>query len=53
MEVVRLFEDGKVIVSGNAGDYSVQFDHYTHYFTVDYGTNAEFASSGVIFNTLA
>ena len=46
MEVVRLFEDGKVIVAGNAGNYSVQYDHYTHYFTVDYGTNAEFASSG-------
>ena len=46
MEVVRIFEDGKIIVGGNAGNYSVQFDHYTHYFTVDYGTNAEFASSG-------
>ena len=46
MEVVRLFEDGKVIVAGNAGNYSVQYDHYTHYFTVDYGTNAEFASLG-------
>ena len=46
MEVVRLFEDGKVIVAGNAGDFSVRFDHYTHYFTVDYGTGAEIASSG-------